>query len=352
MSLNRNSGRRSGPTLPTYYSQQNSSSSKDAASVARAKARAGPNRSTKASGKLKILPEEPEDGVVNEDAASVNLGGVGDEEDSSEDEESGSGDVEQKSGAFKQLELAKIPEGSMRRDAKRITRRGRASLPRVTAYSTATSYRMRELTKWLQARSETHRTNVMTFDECVYTTYSYDLLDQARQDHHTHSSAVSHHSITSSSLKHRNGSSKENTSSSHRGARTGDLLGIPELQGEQEGDEESKKDGGENGDSNGSSANGASTATLVDGVGEDASKEEQDRVEAERLQDEVTKREEARQRRRERFAIHGLIPEVFFMEYGAVVIWGMTLAEEKKLLKELRKFEVEKLHRRMWKVRI
>lgn len=34
--------------------------------------------------------------------------------------------------------LTHIPEGSMRRDAMRLTRKARARLPRVTAYSTAT----------------------------------------------------------------------------------------------------------------------------------------------------------------------------------------------------------------------
>ena len=31
------------------------------------------------------------------------------------------------------------------------------------------------------------------------------------------------------------------------------------------------------------------------------------------------------------------------MEYGTIVVWGMSLAEEKRLLRELRKFEVERL---------
>ena len=39
---------------------------------------------------------------------------------------------------------------------------------------------MRELSRFLQARTESHRTNAMTFDECVYTTYSYELVDAAR----------------------------------------------------------------------------------------------------------------------------------------------------------------------------
>lgn len=100
------------------------------------------SRSTKASGKLKILPEEPEEsttpsaaGYTAQHQAHLKSSGDDDDEESSEDEDEGD---EQRAKISKQLELARIPEGSMRRDARRITRKGRASLPRVTAYSTAT----------------------------------------------------------------------------------------------------------------------------------------------------------------------------------------------------------------------
>ncbi len=37
------------------------------------------------------------------------------------------------------------------------------------------------------------------------------------------------------------------------------------------------------------------------------------------------------------------IPEVFLFEYGVVVIWGMTIKEEQRFLREISKFEQEKL---------
>jgi len=37
------------------------------------------------------------------------------------------------------------------------------------------------------------------------------------------------------------------------------------------------------------------------------------------------------------------IPEIFLFEYGVVVIWGMTVKEEQRFLKEIAKFEQEKL---------
>jgi uncharacterized Rmd1/YagE family protein len=36
-------------------------------------------------------------------------------------------------------------------------------------------------------------------------------------------------------------------------------------------------------------------------------------------------------------------PEVFLFNYGVVVIWGMTLKQEQRFLKEIEKFESEKL---------
>jgi uncharacterized Rmd1/YagE family protein len=43
------------------------------------------------------------------------------------------------------------------------------------------------------------------------------------------------------------------------------------------------------------------------------------------------------------FDIEVHTPEVFLFDYGVVVIWGMTLAQEQKFLKEIAKFETEKL---------
>lgn len=37
------------------------------------------------------------------------------------------------------------------------------------------------------------------------------------------------------------------------------------------------------------------------------------------------------------------IPEVFLFEYGVVVLWGLTVSQEQRFLKEIAKFEVEKL---------
>lgn len=286
-------------------------------------------RSTKQSSKLKILPEEPEDSsasgaggaasggaaspVIGSGAAAAsgqsNLGHASsgyrrnpayaeppvptaaasntansphhsvDDDDSSSDD-AGEGEDEEAVEVYKQLD--QIPEGSMRRDARRLTKRSRAKLPRVTAYSTATSYRMRELTKWLNARRSSHQTNVLTFDECVYSTYTYKHVDEAR-------GLVPASANGTSNGKHR--------------AKTGDLLGIPELH--------------------------------------PVSAQQKDAQSQQQPQDGTA--EAANKRKRSRFSVDDVVPELFIMDYGTIVIWGMTLQEEKRFLRELRRFEVERL---------
>lgn len=206
-----------------------------------------------------------------------------DDDDSSSDD-AGEGEDEEAVEVYKQLD--QIPEGSMRRDARRLTKRSRAKLPRVTAYSTATSYRMRELTKWLNARRSSHQTNVLTFDECVYSTYTYKHVDEAR-----------------GLLPAVNGGSNSKHRSTQRdaAAKTGDLLGIPELHPDSQQKDAQQRDG---------TADAAAAAN---------------------------------KRKRSRFSVDDIVPELFIMDYGTIVIWGMTLAEEKRFLRELRRFEVERL---------
>lgn len=195
---------------------------------------------------------------------------------------------------------------------------------------------MRELTRFLQARSESHRTSVLTFDECVYTTYSYELFYAARTGH-------AHHSYTASS-SHLDKKQLLSSSTSH--PKTGDLLGIPELN--EDGTRRTSKNVIlSHGDAHGSAELGAASAagasgaessngTLVEPT--DADGNSPRKAERERI-----RREKARQERRERFTVKDTTPEVFFMEYGTVVIWGMTLQEEKRLLRELHHFELERL---------
>ena len=197
---------------------------------------------------------------------------------------------------------------------------------------------MRELTKWLQARRESHRTAVMTFDECVYTTYSYENYD-ANNGRHYNQSQQQHPATTA------NGGREHYKDSPRMRARTGDLLGIPELNDE---NEETAREAG-NGSTQGSSITAVDHLSSSASGGEerlDSDEAEQRREEAEaeaKLREQQRRRDEARKERRERFVVRDLTPEIFIMEYGTIVIWGMTESEEKRLLRELRRFEVERL---------
>ncbi|VEU19453.1 DEKNAAC100435 [Brettanomyces naardenensis] len=73
----------------------------------------------------------------------------------------------------KQLSLQKIKDAPARKDAERLGRRQRNILPRVTAYCTAGSYRMRDLIRWLQDKKRIHSTAPKLFDECIYTPFAY-----------------------------------------------------------------------------------------------------------------------------------------------------------------------------------
>ncbi len=100
-----------------------------------------PQRTSKNSQKLKLLPEAL-------------------------DYESGEDDV-------RQMSLKKIKDMPARKDAERLGRKERNILPRVTAYCTAGAYRMRDLIRWLQDKKRIHSTAPKLFDECIYTPFAY-----------------------------------------------------------------------------------------------------------------------------------------------------------------------------------
>ncbi|KAF8801104.1 DUF155-domain-containing protein [Phlegmacium glaucopus] len=165
----------------------------------------GANRSTKVAGKLKVLPEQPEHLPIlgaktpittfTKDHCESN-GTTGDSEDGNVEE---SEESQEDAEVYNQISL--MPEGSARRDALKLTKKKAKSLPRVTAYATASSYRMNDLMKFFHARRNAYHTDPKLIDEVIYTPYVYDPAPNffASRQPPTHS------------------------------APTGDLLGIPEL---------------------------------------------------------------------------------------------------------------------------
>lgn len=98
----------------------------------------GANRSTKTAGKLKVLPDQPTLPAPAtrppEPDESPNATGDTDEGDD-EEEEADDDDDEGAEGRLRQI--SRIPQGTARRDALRLTKKKAKSLPRVTAYATA-----------------------------------------------------------------------------------------------------------------------------------------------------------------------------------------------------------------------
>ncbi|KAI9004304.1 hypothetical protein CLU79DRAFT_782867 [Phycomyces nitens] len=102
-----------------------------------------PNRTTKISQKLKLFPDDDDQVLMPDDIDA---------------------DV--------YTQLAQIPHGSARIEAERLSKINRDELSRVTAYCTASAYRMDDLTKYLQGKKRLNGAAPKRFDECVYTPYA------------------------------------------------------------------------------------------------------------------------------------------------------------------------------------
>lgn len=125
----------------------------------------GLQRTSRTTQKLKLLPEDPN---------------VDSREDYDDDFDEGS----TKTKVYSQVK--KITDSSARKDAETLGKMHRDLLPRVTAYCTCGSYKMKELLRWLKDRRRIHNTSPKLFDECLYSPFAYkdwrsDLQDEENQ---------------------------------------------------------------------------------------------------------------------------------------------------------------------------
>ncbi|KAK3718175.1 sporulation protein rmd1 [Vermiconidia calcicola] len=241
----------------------------------------GPQRTTRTAQKLKLLPN-PEHGEEGED---------------------------EESGRDVYSQFTRIKDPTARRDAARLGKDDRAKLPRVTAYCTASSYKMDDLMRFLKGRSNTKNTNPKTFDECIYSPYTYRKEGQGgrrrssgnqERPEQVHSQPMRRYSDSAIEVE-------ENQEQRRR-----DLINQTEVQTE------------------------AGDTTLETGQ----PSHPYNTVDPQPIQD--TPEEDRRQVEPD-FDTTVHIPEIFLFEYGVAVIWGMTVKEEQRFLKELAKFELEKL---------
>lgn len=243
----------------------------------------GPQRTTRTAQKLKLLPnpEEFEDGP---------------------DEESGRDVYSQ---------FTRIKDPTARRDAARLGKDDRAKLPRVTAYCTAGSYRTEEMMRFLKGRSKTKNAAPKVFDECVYSPYTY--RKEATEARRRSSGNQERPEVVVSQPMRRFSDSAIEVED-HQEQRRQDLIDMQtDIQTE------------------------AGDTTLETGQ----SSTPLHHIDNEAIEDSPLQQEMRPMTPDFDTTVH--IPEVFLFEYGVVVIWGMTLKEEQRFLKEIAKFENEKL---------
>lgn len=194
---------------------------------------------------------------------------------------------DEESGREVYSQVTRIKDTTARRDAERLGKAERAHLPRVTAYCTANAYKMDGLLRYLKARAATRGAAPRQFDECIYTPYSYGTSEEGRE----------------------------------RGLSLGEGRDLIDLL------------------DTGRPASVHSEPAIINETSSTDSTILPER--------DVNSDDDDRRSVRSVLSIVKQQPhtqsEVFFFNYGVVVIWGMTLAEEKRFLKEIARFETEKL---------
>lgn len=235
----------------------------------------GPQRTTKNAQKLKLLPNP----------------------------DPGDDGPEEESGRDVYSQFTRIKDPTARRDAARLGKADRDKLPRVTAYCTASSYRLPALMRFLKGRAKTRGANPKLFDECIYSPYSYKKVKADKSHRSTDVDSVA------------DAFQEDRNPLLSRERRYSDsAVGVDENQHpRREGRLDTSTEAGDTILENGESS-------------------------------------EAHHRNEDRERINGSdfdtqvhTPEVFLFEYGTVVIWGMDLQQEQRFLNDISKFENEKL---------
>lgn len=144
---------RSGPTNDVNLKKNTSSN------ISKLGPNMAPQRTSRTIQKLKLLPES-----LDYETPSI------------EDAKAGSS----KTSALKQYSLQKIKDRNARKDAERLGKKHRSMMPRVTAYCTAGSYKMRDFIRWLKDKRRLHSTAPKLFDECIYTPFMFKDWRRAR----------------------------------------------------------------------------------------------------------------------------------------------------------------------------
>ncbi|RGB29829.1 hypothetical protein C1646_672159 [Rhizophagus diaphanus] len=103
-----------------------------------------PNRTTKTSQKLTLFPTEQQTVPPTETSEIYN-------------------------------QIGQLPQGTARIEAEKFSKQEKLLLPRVTAYCTASAYRLDKLFKNLQGRKSKNGTAPIRVDECIYTPFTFKI---------------------------------------------------------------------------------------------------------------------------------------------------------------------------------
>lgn len=185
-------------------------------------------------------------------------------------------------------QITRIKEPAARSHAARLGKADRDRIPRVTAYCTANSYRLEGVVKFLKSRAKTRGANPKLFDECVYSPFDYQYEEKQKGGRFFPAVGGNGHQERRTSERRYSDSAVEvedNTKS-----RREDLIDFHE---------EPSRPGDV------SSEHAVSTPQSEEAFEIDTT-------------------------------IH--TPEIFLFDYGTVVIWGMTPADESHFLSDISKF--------------
>lgn len=179
-------------------------------------------------------------------------------------------------------QIARIKEPTARSHAARLGKADRDRLPRVTAYCTANSYRLDGAIRFLKSRSKTRGANPKLYDECVYSPFDYLYEEKQRS---TSDDTVGTRNNFQRPPAERRFSDSVVEIDDNAKSRREDLIDLQESAAHQ--------------------SETAVTEALSETTDFDTT-------------------------------IH--TPEVFLFDYGTVVIWGMTPAQESRFLSDVSKF--------------
>ncbi|EEH35796.1 sporulation protein RMD1 [Paracoccidioides lutzii Pb01] len=236
----------------------------------------GPQRTTKNTQKLKLLPN-PVTGEENEL-------------------------VEDEIPSEVYSQITRIKEPTARKHAARLGKADRDRVPRVTAYCTASSYRIDGVIRFLKSRTDTRGSNPKLFDECVYSPYNYDHDEKKRFISHGKNGREVSNIRKIHGPEERRSSDSEIQIEDRKSEEQELTLDIPDIHQ----------------DPSSTSAGSSAASAFPHAIAPISTPDDNHNG-----SDLDT-------------SIH--TPEIFLFDYGTVVIWGMTPAQETRFLHEVSKF--------------